>query len=142
MIKSLKHLLRLFDFWFSRNLSFHCLRSRAQTCCGHPVRAPLLPPRLPLPPEPRIPPGPFNESRLLFSSASFENYEKLLSLSVSVIVVQDNINKTGVINDPLGQPTVPAGSDHYFHTECPSVPNSNSSDNHCRPGLWAGRVDH
>ena len=53
------------------------------------------------------------------------------------------INKTGVINDPLGQTnghartpeaitiftlnwstrptTVPAGSDHYFHTECPTV---------------------
>ena len=40
--------------------------------------------------------------------------------------------------------TVPASSDHYFHTECPSVrpKTSKSSDNHCRPGLWAGRVDH
>ena len=40
--------------------------------------------------------------------------------------------------------TVPAGSDHYFHTACPSVrpKTSESSDNHCRPGLWAGRVDH
>ena len=48
--------------------------------------------------------------------------------------------------------TVPAGSDHYFHTECGSVclsvrppvrlKTSKSSDNHCRPGLWAGRVDH
>ena len=39
--------------------------------------------------------------------------------------------------------TVPAGSDHYF-TECPSVrpKTSKSSDNHCRPGLWAGQVDH
>ena len=40
--------------------------------------------------------------------------------------------------------TVIAGSDHYFHTECQSVcPKTwKSSDNHCRPGLWAGRVDH
>ena len=40
--------------------------------------------------------------------------------------------------------TVPAGSDHYFHTECPSVrpKTSKSSYNHCRQGLWAGRVDH
>ena len=44
--------------------------------------------------------------------------------------------------------TIPAGSDHYFHTECPSVrtsvhpKTSKSSDNHCRPGLGAGRVDH
>ena len=44
--------------------------------------------------------------------------------------------------------TKPTGSDHYFHTECPSVrpyvrpKNSKSSDNHCRPGLWADRVDH
>ena len=40
--------------------------------------------------------------------------------------------------------TVPAASDHYFHTECPSVrpKTSESSDNPCRPGLWAGRVDH
>ena len=40
--------------------------------------------------------------------------------------------------------TVPASSDHYFHTECPSVrpKTSKSSYNHCRPGLWAGRVDH
>ena len=28
-------------------------------------------------------------------------------------------NQTGVINDPLGQPTVPAGSDNCFCT-CPS----------------------
>ena len=40
--------------------------------------------------------------------------------------------------------TVPAGSDHYFYTECPYVrPKiSKSGDNHCRPGLWAGREDH
>ena len=47
--------------------------------------------------------------------------------------------------------TIPAGSDHYFHTYCPSVPKvqnqdywffNNHCDNHCRPGLWAGRVDH
>ena len=43
--------------------------------------------------------------------------------------------------------TVSAGSDHYFHTCCPSVrpgrhKTSKSSDNHCRPGLWAGQVDH
>ena len=40
--------------------------------------------------------------------------------------------------------TVPAGSDHYFHTECPSVhpKTSKSSDNHCLSGLWAGQVDH
>ena len=28
-----------------------------------------------------------------------------------IIVSNDKENKTGVINDPLGQPTVPAGSD-------------------------------
>ena len=40
--------------------------------------------------------------------------------------------------------TVPAGSDHYFYTECPSVrpKTSKSRGNHGRPGLWAGRVDH
>ena len=40
--------------------------------------------------------------------------------------------------------TAPAGSDHYFHTLCPSARSktSKSSDNHYRPGLWAGRVDH
>ena len=40
--------------------------------------------------------------------------------------------------------TVPAGSDHYFHAECPSVhpKTSKSRHNHCRPRLWAGRVDH
>ena len=40
--------------------------------------------------------------------------------------------------------TAPAGSDHYFHSECPSVrpKTSKSSDNHCRPGLCSGRVDH
>ena len=39
---------------------------------------------------------------------------------------------------------VPAGSDHYCHTECPSVlpKTSKSNDNHCRPWLWSGRVDH
>ena len=44
----------------------------------------------------------------------------------------------------------PAGSDHYFHAECLSVrtrpsvlpKTSKSGDNHCRPRLWAGRVDH
>ena len=41
-----------------------------------------------------------------------------------------------------------AGCDHYFHTDCPYVrtylrpETSKSSDNHCRPGLWGGRVDH
>ena len=40
--------------------------------------------------------------------------------------------------------TVPAGSDHYFHTECPFVrpKTSKSNNNHCRPGPWAGQVDH
>ena len=41
--------------------------------------------------------------------------------------------------------TVQAGSDHYYHTECPAYvrpKTSKSSDNPCRPGLWAGRVDH
>ena len=28
-----------------------------------------------------------------------------------ILVDEIKINKTGVINDPLGQPTVPAGSD-------------------------------
>ena len=39
---------------------------------------------------------------------------------------------------------VPAGSNHYFHTDCPYVrpKTSKSSYNHCRPGLWVGRVDH
>ena len=39
---------------------------------------------------------------------------------------------------------VPAGNDNYFHTDCISVrpKTSKSYDNHCRPGLWGGRVDH
>ena len=44
--------------------------------------------------------------------------------------------------------TVPAGRVRYFHTDCPYVltsvrhKTSKSSDSHCRPSLWAGRVDH
>ena len=40
--------------------------------------------------------------------------------------------------------TVPAGSDRYFHIDCPYVRSKTwkSSDNPCRSGLWAGRVDH
>ena len=48
--------------------------------------------------------------------------------------------------------TVPAGSDHYFHTVRLSIrlsirpyirhKTSKSSDNHCLLGLWAGQVDH
>ena len=37
--------------------------------------------------------------------------------------------------------TVPAGSDHYFHT-CWPAGTKLKNQNHCRPGLWAGQVDH
>ena len=45
------------------------------------------------------------------------------------------------IIDPPGHGRI---GDHYFHAYCPSVcpKTSKSSNNHCRPGLWAGRVDH
>ena len=52
-------------------------------------------------------------------------------------------NKTGVINDPLGQPTVPAGSDCRWilkfcagHTDGRTANMCENSD-HYRPGLWS-----
>ena len=41
----------------------------------------------------------------------------------------------GFVFDPLGRPTVIV----LAHVR---PKTSKSSDNHCRPGLWAGRVDH
>ena len=51
-------------------------------------------------------------------------------------------NKIGVVNDPLGQPTVPPGNDFRFILEM-----FRRTDNLCensdlyRPWLWVGRVD-
>ena len=39
----------------------------------------------------------------------------LLKIHVTIKTkVKENEDKTGVINDPLGQPTVPAGSDFHL----------------------------
>ena len=38
--------------------------------------------------------------------------------------------------------TVPAGNDHYFLTDCPSIRPSVLKLQNRRPGLWDGRVDH
>ena len=52
-------------------------------------------------------------------------------------------NKTGVINDPLGQPTVPAGSDcRWILKFCAGRPagrtdNMCENSDHYRPGLWS-----
>ena len=50
-------------------------------------------------------------------------------------------NKTGVINDPLGQPTVPASSDFRLKFWDRRTDNLCENSDHYLPGLWAGRVD-
>ena len=51
-------------------------------------------------------------------------------------------HKTGVINDPLGQPTVPAGSDCRLILKFCAGRTDGRTDNMCennehyRPGLW------
>ena len=59
------------------------------------------------------------------------------------------ISKTGVINDPLGQPTVTAGSDFHLMLKFwdglmfgdGRTDNMCENSDHYRPGLWVGLVN-
>ena len=66
-------------------------------------------------------------------------------LSKKLFFYKTGKNKTGVFNDPLGQPTIPAGSDcrlilkfwdgrKYVRTRTDSLCENND---HYRPGLWS-----
>ena len=39
----------------------------------------------------------------------------MIMIIILLVLVMLKLDKTGVINDPLGQTHNPAGSDHYFH---------------------------
>ena len=54
--------------------------------------------------------------------------------------MKSNFHKTGVINDPLGQPTDQAGSDCHLILKFWDGRTDNLCENcdHYQPGLWSG----
>ena len=72
----------------------------------------------------------FLQSRRGTISGNFVTYET---------VKNEQMNKSGVINDPLSQPTVPAGSDFHSITRFWNGRTDRQCENndHYRPGLWS-----
>ena len=60
-----------------------------------------------------------------------------------LLIAKSNLNKTGVNNDPLGQPTVLAGSDSHLISKLWDVRTYGRTDTMCensdhyRLGLWS-----